>query len=654
MWKIKVITEGVDTKACQTLCFAANELKKYLGQATEEAIIIADGIAEEEGAILLGIGLRDELPTVKDPTQDDAIIIDVKGRTGVITGVNARSVLIGTYRYLTELGYSFVRPGKNGEKAPGELKALDVYVNEEASYRFRTVCIEGSCTYESIADMIDWLPKVGMNGYYTQFFTPMIFFQRWYAHKGYEFVNPYLKGEPLSVDDVNGMMRMLEREVEKRSIVYHKVGHGWTCDPFGMTSLGWDPVAPESIPKEIEKYFAEVDGKREMVTTGNYAYVPMIKQLCYGNPEVRDRMVSYFVDYCQRNRQIDHVCFAFADGSNAYCECELCRDTRPSDFLVMIINEIDRRLTELGLDTKIEFFMYVDTLWPPVKYKINNEDRLAMIFCPISRTYTDPFPTKSDSVMKEFELNKLKFPASVEELLAYYREWRKVFKGTAGVFDYYYMWDCYKDLGGTDRARVIMQDIKNYRELQLDGLISCQGQRVFCPTSLGMNVMARTLWDSTSDFDAVRDDVLYAEYGEDYALVRDYLQDLSIYSIPEATRLEKPFAPSNIESYEKGIARIKEFMPIIDEHIAKTEGCDNVSWKYLKFHSALAVMLLNAFIEICKGADPVSLWAPIEDFVSKNEWDTREYFDVFEFKFTYMRLVLSRIKKEDDELNIGV
>lgn len=654
MWKIKVIAEGVSDKASATLCFAANELKKYLGQSTDEAIIVGDGISEEEGTILLGIGLRAELPEVKDPTQDDAILIDVKGRTGVITGVNARSVLIGAYRYLTELGYTFVRPGKNGEKAPGELKAIDVYVNEEASYRFRTVCIEGSCTYESIADMIDWLPKVGMNGYYTQFFTPMIFFQRWYSHKGYEFANPYLKGEPLSVDDVNGMVRMLEREVEKRSIVYHKVGHGWTCDPFGMTSLGWEPVPPESIPKGIEKYFAEVNGKREMVTTGNYAYVPMVVQLCYGNPEVQEQMVSYFVDYCKRNPQIDYICFAFADGANKYCECELCRDTRPADFLVLMINEIDRRLTELGLNTKIEFDMYVETLWPPVKYKINNEDRTTMIFCPISRTYTEAFPIKSDSEMKEYNLNHQQFPESVEELLAYYREWRKVFKGSTCMFDYYYMWDCYKDLGGIDRSRVIMQDIKNYSDLQIDGLISCQGQRVFCPTSLGMNTMARTLWDRESDFDKVCDDVIRAEYGEDYAIVRQYLQDLSTYSLPEVTRLEKPFIPANIPSYEKALARIAEFMPIIDEHIAKTEGCDNVSWEHLKFHSELSVMLLKAFIEICNGAEPMSVWPPIEDFVNKNEWAHREYFDVFEFKYTYTRLVFSRIKKEDNELNIGV
>ncbi len=653
MWKIKVVTAGVDDKACATLCFAGQELKKYLSQSTSEAIILGDGTNEEEGVILLGVGLRKELKEVKDPTIDDAILIDVKGHTGVITGVNARSVLIAVYRYLTELGYIFIRPGKNGEKAPKRLPEKDIFINEAPSYRHRAVCIEGSVSYESIEAMVDWLPKVGMNGYYTQFFTPLIFFQRWYAHKGYEFSNRYLKGEPLSVEDVDGMVRMLEREIEKRGLIYFKVGHGWTCDPFGMTSLGWEPVDPESIPEGVEKYFALINGKREMVKTGRYAYVPMNTQLCYGNPEVRERMIQYFVDYCKANPQIEYIGFAFADGRNAQCECELCRDTRPADFMIMIINEIDRRLTKENIPTKISLFMYSDTLWPPIESKVENEERFCFMFCPSSRTYTNPLPTKSDCSVTAFERNKLVPPTSVEEVLAYYFEWRNAYSGETVVFDYYYMWDCYKDLGRMSFSRVIHDDIQNYRELDLNGLVSCQGQRVFAPTSLGMNVMARTLWNRDCDFDEVCDYVLRAEFGEDYGLVRDYLQNLSIYSLPEVTRLEKPFEPANIPMYEKGLECARAFNRVIEEHLDTTDNCEAISWKYLKFHNATSIILLNAFIDISNGADPISVWPPIEDFVSLNEWEHREYFDVFEFKYSYWRLVLTRLIKNPGEISIG-
>ncbi len=653
MWKIKVVTDGVNEKECATLCFAGQELKKYLSQSTDEMIILGDGKAEEDGVILIGIGLRDELCEVENPELDDAILIDIKNRGGVITGVNARSALIAVYRYLTVLGYTFIRPGKNGEKAPKFLPERDVFVNEKPSYRHRSVCIEGSVMYDSIEAMIDWLPKVGMNGYYTQFFTPLIFFQRWYAHKGYEFSNRYLKGEPLTPEDVNGMIRMLEREIEKRSLIYYKVGHGWTCEPFGTTSYGWEPVDPASIPEGFEKYLALVDGKREIMTTGRYAYVPMVVQLCYGNPEVRQKIVDYFVDYCRNNQHIDYVTFAFGDGSNKMCECELCRDTLPSDHLIMIMNEIRDRLEAEKIPTKISFFMYSDTLWPPVEHKFTHEDRVCVFFCPISRTYTHPFPTKSDSTMRPFKLNKLEFPESVEELLAYYREWCEFYHGDRAVFDYYYMWDCYKDLGGIDRSRVIHKDIQNYRDLNLNGLVSCQGQRVFAPTSLGMNVMARTLWNRDCDFDEVCDLVIRAEYGEDFELVRDYLQDLSAYSLPEVTRLEKPFIPENIPTYKKGIERAETFVSVIDEHMKSCEGVEAISWKYLKFHTELSILLMNVFIEISNGVDPISLWDRIDDFASLNEWEHREYFDVFEFKYTYWRLVLTQINKDDSEANIG-
>ncbi|MBO5755173.1 MAG: DUF4838 domain-containing protein [Clostridia bacterium] len=650
MWKIKVVTEGVSEKECATLCFAGQELRKYLSQATDEMIILGDGQAEEEGVILLGISLRDALCEVENAELDDGILIDVKERSGVITGVNARSALIAVYRYLTELGYVFIRPGKNGEKAPKTLPEKDVFVNEKPSYRHRAVCIEGSVMYDSIEDMVDWLPKVGMNGYYTQFFTPLIFFQRWYAHKGYEFSNRYLKGEPLSPDDVNGMVRMLEREIEKRGLLYYKVGHGWTCEPFGTTSYGWESVEPDSIPEEFTKYIALVNGKREIETTGRYAYVPMIVQLCYGEPAVRKKIVDFFIDYCKKNPHIHYMNFAFADGSNMMCECEKCRDTLPSDFLIMIMNEISERLEEEKLPTKISFFMYSDTLWPPEKLRFTHEDRACVFFCPISRTYTHPFPTRSDSVMKPFELNKLEFPESVEELLAYYREWRKLYQGDSAVFDYYSMWDCYKDLGGIDRSRVIHQDIRNYRDMNLNGLISCQGQRVFCPTSLGMNVMARTLWNRDVDFDEVCDYVIRAEYGEDFKEVRDYLQDLSTYSLPEVTRLEKPFLPANIPSYEKGIARAEAFLSVIEEHRKTAEGAEAVSWKYLKFHTELSILVMNSFIKICNGVEPRSLFDALDDFVSIHEWEHREYFDAFEFKYTYWLLVLTQIRKDGESL----
>ena len=642
LWKIKVVAERASEKDRETLIFAAEELKKYLLQCVKDEIIICIDDRAGSDALRLGVGISEDTPKVEDAYYDDGFDIAVSGRVGYISGTNARSVLIAVYRYLGELGYSFIRPGKEGERKPCSLELKEVALNEVADHRYRMICLEGSEFYEAIEDVVDWIPKAGMNGFYTQFFTPWIFFKRWYHHEGYEFKNPYLAPEPLTVEDVEGMVKCYERQIGKRGIIYEKVGHGWTCDPFGMTSLGWESVPEDSIPREACKYFALIDGKRGIHKSPGYDNVPLVTQLCYSNPEVRERMVTSFVDYCRSNPRIDIVGFALADGGNNHCECPECSKLRVSDFKLMIVNEINRRLKAEGIRTKVNFDVYVDGLWTPIREKFDEDQSgLLMHLAPISRTYTRPFPHESKATVREYVRNKLVFPESVEELWAYMNEWKKLYHGELCCFDYYYMWDCYKDMGMTETARVIHQDVANYRNLNLNGIISCQSQRVFCPTSLGMNVMARTLWNRSSDFDTVRDEVLEAEYGADFALVRDYLQDLSIYGLPEVIRMEKPLrTEESLNSYLACLERIRGFLPVIEEHLATaSEECCRVSWKNLRFHSEITSALTEMLIAVIRGEDYLPMWQSIEDFVNRHELEFKQYFDAFEFKRTYGRML---------------
>ena len=103
--------------------------------------------------------------------------------------------------------------------------------------------------------------------------------------------------------------------------------------------------------------------------------------------------------------------FWLADGSNNHCECELCRDTRPSDFYVQMLNELDEMLTARGLKTRIVFLIYVDLLWPPEQEKIANPDRFILMFAPITRTYSEPSRwTGTLPELPPFERNKLDVP----------------------------------------------------------------------------------------------------------------------------------------------------------------------------------------------------------------------------------------------------
>ncbi len=641
-WKIKAYTKNLNEREMQTVLFAASELKRYLSLVTDESVMLSEDPELTDSGIILGVGLSEALPKVEDVKFDDAILIDVKVQNGLITATNARSVLIAVYRYLKELGYKFFRPGKNGEIYPKRIPERDVFVCEAADHRLREICIEGSCSYETVEDMIDWIPKVGMNSYYIQFFAPYVFFDRWYGHEGYGYANPYIPKEPISLREVEGITRSITREINKRGICEWSVGHGWTMDPFGLPSIGWYDVDNEALPDEYKKHIALRKGIRKTLWG-----MPMHTQLCYGNPEVRERMTDYFVDYCKKNPNVDCVCFSFADSGNNHCECELCRDLLPADWFIICLNEIDEKLTAAGLETKVGIEIYVDTLWPPIKERLKNQSRFIMQVAPSSRTYSGTLATKTDKQMTEYKRNELKFPKSTEEFLAYMNAWRDgIFEGDWCIYDYYFMWDCYKDLGYTNTARLIRDDIRLYKELNFSGLISCQSQRTFTPTSLGMNIMARTLWNREIDFDTERDEIMESEFGETFALVRDYLEKMSVYSVPRAARLEIQIqTKENIELYEKGLELIRDFLPVIDENIASTEGVQQLSWKNLRFHAGLSDLLIKAYLAFAKGERDESHWKNIVDYADKNEWSVRQYFDCWLMEYSLSN-VFKRLMKE--------
>ncbi len=642
MWKIKAITGNLDEKEKITVLFACEEMKKYISMVTDEQIYIAEMEKWDGIGVALGKELSDDLAKVEDKKFDDAIVINVKDKTGVITGSNARSVLIAMYRFLRELGFIFIRPGKYGEVIPKSLFEKNVLINEAATSRHRDVCIEGATYYECVEDMIDWLPKVGFNSYFIQFFNPSPFYKRWYGRNQQDMPTD---------DEIAGISKMHQQSMEKRGIMYYGIGHGWHCVPLGIPFKGKkDNFDASTLPKEVQQYFAMKDGERKInVSTGN-------TQMCYGNPEVVERMAEFIADYCEEHENLDVASISLADGTNNYCECEICKDTRPSDHLVNICNAMDRKLTERNLKTKLTFSAYVDLMWPPLKGKLNNPERFIIKLCPITRTYSKSLSFDTNCKTKEYVKNKLEFPASIEELMPYFIEWRKVFPGECIVFDYYFMWDCYRDLGRVQTSRIIHEDIKNYKDMDITGLISCQAQRVFAPTSLGMNIMARTLWNRECDFEAEMEDIWRSEFGKGYEKVGEYLKKMSYYAATDVMRLEKWVkSEENEKLFKEGYEYNKAFYETLDDQIEKHEGIYKLSWKQLKYCAYVNQLMLEAYIRFSKGnSDYKDIWEKIESFINENDWEFRHYIDEYEYKFMIICLFEDlRLQLETGNLRNG-
>ena len=591
-----------------------------------------------ESKTKLWVGMAEEfyglLPKVENRELDDGIYINVKNGAGIITGTNPRSVLIAVYRFLKELGISWVRPGADGEILPDVLKEeYSVEICEAAAYRHRAVCIEGAVSCEHVKNIIDWIPKASMNGYYIQFRVPYTFFERWYQHTD----NPYIEREEITYEDIAGIMLRIEEEISLRGLMYHTVGHGWTCEPFGIKGLGWDKVE-DDISDDVRSKLALVNGRREF-----WGGVPLNTSLCYSKPEVRELMSEAVLKYCESHPQANYVHVWLADGANNNCECDECKKLMPSEYYVMILNEIDRKLTAAGINTKIVFLMYLDLLWVFKEGKINNPDRFLMMFAPITRSYTKCFTDFDENEKVEiapYVRNKLRLPSRVEENVAYLRSWQEKFSGDSVDFDYHLMWDHVYDPGYYKCAEILLRDACGLDKIGLNGLISCQLQRVSLPTGLPMEMMAKGLWNKNSDFEAESKKYFSVAFGEDGEKAREYLKTLSELFMPQYMRGELgKVSEAAVASYKKVDSYVKEFLPVIKANLAKTSGNVKRSWEYLLAHSKLLTPYAEMLISAASG-DVKTMREKSEvlfDCARRIEWEVHNVFESYEFAVSVNR-----------------
>ena len=568
--------------------FAREELKKYLeiiGVDADISLLLFDDAGIQDTAI-------------KDKKYDDAIEISVKEERGYIAGSNERSVLIGVYRLLNEWGIKWIRPGENGTYIPKECSPVDIELHEAASRRHRTVCIEGAVSIENVLDMIDWLPKMGFNGYYIQFNDAFIFFDRWYSHRGHptRAGELFTDGKPFSYEKALEYVKIMIKEIKRRGLILQRMGHGWTCDPFGITNHGWDSVDPATIPDSYREICALVNGKRDV-----WLNKPLATQLCYSSPYVKEKMVGGVIKYIEENPETDIIHFWLGDYYNNTCECPNC--TKPeysyADYYLAMVNELTKEMKQRGIDKKIVFTIGYNKAYPPKVERIIHTENTILMFAPISRTFAQSYPTEFKlKNAPEYTLNAFDLPRSVDENLAYLYEWEKCYDGDTVDFDYHLMWDHVLDAGGEGIAKVLHQDIKNFSGLGINGLISCQLQRNTFPTSIAMTTMARTLWKTDTDFDTVRRELYSASFGEGNAdLLCEYFSTLSrgfdIGAIRSQVEVDADKFKKNIQT---ALSAMDDIGEVIEKNKNVDDPCHRTSWELLSAHREIYSILARGII----------------------------------------------------------
>ena len=242
--------------------FAALELKKYLRMMMPDRdnySVVYDPEAKEGYRLGLLSDFSLDASDVYDPELDDILYVDCDEVGGIIAGSNPRSVLLAVYEYLRRLGCRWLFPGVDGEYVP-LCTTEPVRFRHKASMRYRGQCNEGSEYQRAMLDAIDFAPKVGMNVFMTEFFIPNCYYDSYYNHRNNENNRP---PEPVTPEQVLQWKRECECEMEKRGLQFHDIGHGWTCEPLGISSLK-NFVYDDELSPDARRFIALRDGKRTL------------------------------------------------------------------------------------------------------------------------------------------------------------------------------------------------------------------------------------------------------------------------------------------------------------------------------------------------------------------------------------------------------
>lgn len=596
--KITIATRNIE----KTLSFAGEELCRYLQPM----------LCHEDGVFSVSLG-------VEAGEGNDHFRVDMTQSGGTITGNNARSVLLGVYDYLHHLGCRFLTPMKETEIIPRiAITQLAVSYEKQASFKHRGVCIEGANSVQNVLDFIDWLPKAGYNTFFLQFQVPYIFLSRWYHHDK----NPLKEAEPYTMEDAKKHMVLFEQEMAKRSLILHKVGHGWTGEVLGSDTVGsWNPVE-EAVSSEKLSMAAELNGKR-----GFYMGIPANTNLCFSNPRTTETFAELVVRYARNNPYVDYLHVWLADEYNNVCECEACRKTTISDQYVNLLNEIDRRLTEEGLAVRLVFLLYQELLWPAVTARLQNPDRFLLMFAPISRTFERSYDLDDVCVeIPDYVPNHITLPTSLGENLAFLRGWQKQFAGEGFVYDYPLGRAHYGDFGYLHISRIIGQDIKKLRQMGLDGYISCQELRACSPNMLPNYVMGRILFDETADVEDCIREYYEAAYPGNSQLAKDYLERLS--GLSSCDYLNGKGSRENPDMAVR-MGKIAELCQQMEASLDAVP--DAPHWNALRRHNGFILCLSKAMEAMAAGNQKESIenYLQMREFICRTEPEFQYWLDVY-------------------------
>ena len=627
--------------AASPIDFAAEELKRYLRMMMPEAGDVGISYAPDAKCglrmgLLSDFGLDDT--DVENSYFDEILYADCTENGGIIAGNNPRAVLLAVYEYLRAEGYRWLYPGVDGEYIPEREALAPVSFRIKPSCRYRGFANATAASQQTNMDIIDFLPKIGMNTFMFEFRIPTFYTDSYYNHLRNEKNRP---AEPVTPRNILQWKRSCESEISRRGLMFHDVGHGFAIDAFGIDScFAWYPTDESHIPEGARQYLAEVKGKR-----GFFEGVPINTNFCMSNPEARSMVAKCVADYAASHENVDLLHVWLADGINNHCECEKCKQKIPSDWYIDMLNDIDEEMTARKLTTKIVFLSYVDIAWAPEKTALKNPDRFVFMLAPFTRVYYDSIPKNGVNAKNPpYERNNIFLAKTLEEYLAFYNDWRKDFHGPAFSFDYHFCWAEYRDFSVLGMAKLIGDEVRLYKSIGIDGIVEDGDLRPFLPHGLLLYTLGRTLFNVETPHEAIVSDYFSHIYGADSKAFLSWFEklgkafDWKYFAAlgSENAKVGKFYSPKMAERFAGVAPLLAEGRELVKAHYTSPVRVQTLSARLLSHYIDLLEKLAEVMHYKALGDDASAkrLCEEFEADFGKRECEIERYFNhCFFFKF---------------------
>ena len=313
------------------------------------------------------------------------------------------------------------------------------------------------------------------------------------------------------------------------------------------------------------------------------------------------------VEYAVDHPEVDllHVWLNGPTAAITNANARICRQRLPADWYVTLLQQLDAALSARGCAMRIVFFGLFRSALGAERRRAGLAARAFDLYVPNSLS-GPPLDAgvqaarPSRPSCNEITARSHRYRG---EFLSFLQGWQRCFTGDSVLFrvlpDGIHRLPCSTSMRW---QRLIHGNIRQLRPWALDGLISCQFQRVFFPVGVAMYVMGQTLWDDTVDLDALLDDYFYAACGADSALCKEFLkvsaEELQhIVSFGETLSIV-PGAAAHLVRLRN---MLSDFAKVVERNLFLQEQCHARSWHYLRWYLRLFTHLLDLFTVMERG-----------------------------------------------------